>query len=544
MVYRRNLGSLGASFQPTQQNAFVPASLGGLNLFDALSNMSQMDALKMFNLMPTPQGLRVRQGHVEWATNVPGGVRSIVPFEGQAQDNTEDKLFAVGVQGIYEVTANGTTAPVLVMDFYDPEPDPVPEQTGRGVYTHFTSDASEHWLFYADGDAGLFTYEESTGLWAVAAGITGVDVADVAFVNLHKQRVWMIEKDSADAWYLPVDSVAGAATKFTFGSKFTHGGNLVGLYTWSIDGGDGVDDYLVAISRAGDVLIYRGADPETTDWALVGSWYIGEVPNSRRIVTEYGGSFFILSVYGLTDLRTLLEGEDISNEMFSPARKVSEPLSEEVSAQLSSPAWQLSQHPQENALVVVQPFNSSINQAPLQLIQNTLTKGWAYWRNLPMKCMDVWQGRMYFGTEGGEVMLYGGNLDGTLTDGTPGVAREFEVLTAFNPLTDNPLQFKNVSYMRTLMRVSGNYRVNTKAIYDFDLNDKAATPGIAGETNVAIFDTDSWNQSVWGGSPVPKELITGDLGMGRMVATSTVGSTSGYFVLLNWDIIYKRGGPL
>jgi hypothetical protein len=471
-------------------------------------------------------------------------VRTIIPFEGQPQDNTEDRLFAVTAEGIYNVTANGETAPTQVADFYSPEPDPVPEQAGRGVYTHFTSDAAEHYLFYADGDAGLWEYQESTGLWSVPAGITGVDVADIAFVTVHKQRIWLVEKNSSDAWYLPVDSISGAATKFTFGSKFVNGGNLVGLWTWSIDGGDGVDDYLVAISRAGDVLLYRGSDPSLADWSVVGAWYIGEVPNSRRIVNEFGGSFFMLSSYGLTDLQTLLQGEDIANENTSPARKVSALLSEDLNDDSSDPVWQLGQYPGENVMTIVQPFDSTINEEPLQLVQNTLTNGWSYWRDIPMRCMDVWQGRMYFGTEDGRVCLYGGSLDNTDVNGEGGVARSFEVLTAFGPLEQNPLQFKNVHHVRTLMNVSGNFKVNSRAIYDFNVNKRAASPGIAGGTNIAIWDTDSWNLSFWGGSPTPQEVIVGDMGIGRMVAVSTVGSSSGLFTLLSWDVMFTRGGPL
>jgi hypothetical protein len=544
MVYRRNLGVLGASFQPTAQSSFYPPSVGGLNAFDSLANMPLQDAIYLYNLLPTPYGLDLRLGHVEWATGAGSEVRTVLPFEGQAADSANDRLFAVTPAGIYNVTANLTTSPSQVADFYSPEPSPYPEQAGRGVYTHFTSDASDHYMFYADGDAGLWLYDESTDTWTqqTTSEITsGIDPEDCAFVMSHKQRIWLVPKESADAYYLGVDAIAGASTKFTFGSKFAQGGTLVGLWSWSLDGGNGVDDYLVAISRSGDVLVYRGSDPAATDWAIVGSWYVGEVPNSRRITIEQGGSFYILSSYGLIDLRALMQGEDLTNEeRVSPARKVSKLLAEDLRDYLDDPVWQIGQFSTDNLLMVVQPQEPS--RPYEQLVQNTLTKGWCYFRDLPMLCMAEWQGRMYFGTSDGKVMLYGGNLDGTDVEGTPGQARQFEVLTAFGPLEQNAVQYKNVHHVRTLMRVAGNYKINTKAVYDFNINDRAALPGIAQATEVAIWDTDSWNLSVWGGSPVPQDLIVGDLGLGRMVAVSTRGSSSGVFQLLSWDVMYTRGG--
>jgi len=104
---------------------------------------------------------------------------------------------------------------------------------------------------------------------------------------------------------------------------------LMGLWNWTVDGGDGVDDYLIAIGRAGDVIVYRGEDPEIsaidTDgasgapWVQAGSWYIGDMTASRRPVVEYGAEMYILSTFGLTNLSDLLRGAAVSNLRNSPA---------------------------------------------------------------------------------------------------------------------------------------------------------------------------------------------------------------------------------
>lgn len=543
MVFPRTPSRRAAQSSKRVQKATFPPNVGGLNAFDALTNMPLTDALILFNFLPTPYGLELRKGYVEWATGTGAEVRTVLPFEGQLADNSADRLFAVTAAGIYGVTANGEISPTQVADFYDPEPDPVPEQAGRGVYTHFTSDASEHYMFYADGDAGLWLYSETSDSWTrqTTTEITsGIDPEDCAFVVSHKQRIWMVPKESADAFYLGIDAIAGASTKFTFGSKFTQGGTLVGLWSWSLDGGDGVDDYLVALSRSGDVLIYRGSDPSLPDWSLVGSWNVGEVPNSRRVVTEYGGSLYILSSFGLVDLQALMQGEDLTNEItVSPARKISRLLADAVNENLAAPEWQMSQFSSDNFLTVIEPKEETYPYE--QFVQNTLTKGWTKFRDAPMVCTCEWQGRMYFGTTDGKVMLYGGNLDGTNVEGDPGAARQFEVLTAYGPLGSDDMSYKNIQYVRTLIRSAGNFKINTKPVYDFSLTDKASLPGLSQTSNVAIWDTDSWNQSVWGGSPQPRDIITGDMGMGRMAAISTVGSSSGYLLLVSWQALFTQG---
>lgn len=547
MVYRKQVGRLGGAQQPSVQPHSIPPSFRGLDRFNSLAAMPQDSAVLLYNLLPTSFGLRLRDGYVEWANGFGNEVRTIIPFEGQAEDGTDDKLFAVTGEGIFDATSQGTTSPSKVADFYlDPDPADYPTQAGRGVYTHFTSDASDHYLLYADGDAGLWRYDESTDTWALAAGITGVAAADVAFVVSHKQRIWMVEKDSADAWYLPVDAISGTATKFTFGSKFKHGGNLVGLYSWSIDGGDGVDDYLIGVSRAGDVLVYRGGDPSLTDWELVGSWFIGEVPNSRRISISFGSTFYLLSTYGLTDIAELLRGQDISNMMSSPSRQVTDLLRQELQSKKEYPEWQVVHFPGQSFIQIVVPRGITVNRPYEQFTQDLVTTGWGIYRGLPMICADSWKGNYFFGTEDGKVFRYGGGLDNILIDPDEAdpYAREFEVLPAFSPIGGSPSTFKFVHYIRTMMLASANFTINAIPVFDYDLLTKPPLPGVAGFVDAALWDQALWDQAYWGGPLRPREKVTGGQGMGRMVSVSCRGTAVGEFYILGWEAMYSSGGLL
>jgi hypothetical protein len=300
-------------------------------------------------------------------------VRAIIPFQGQ--DPTNDKMWAVTADGIYDVTTYNTTSPTRDVTFANTSTD-----SGYGVWTEMTLDTGAQVLFYADPQNGLHQYTESTGLWTVPS-FTGPTVANIAFVVLHKQRLWVIEKGSGDAWYSPVDSIAGVMTKFTFGSKFTYGGSLAGLWTWTIDGGAGVDDFLVAISRGGDVLVYQGSDPSLQDFGVIGNWYIGEVPDSRRIVEKHGGEMYALSTFGVVSLRDLMQGADASDVRASASAKVNRVLRAAVIDKNSDYGWALQVFPPDGFMQILAPFGTAVDA--LQYNQNLLTKAWGYWSGVP-----------------------------------------------------------------------------------------------------------------------------------------------------------------
>jgi hypothetical protein len=544
MVYRRNLGVLGRSFQPTIQSVKPPIPTGGLNDLNALSEMPANDAIVLENIVPTQFGLRVRQGYSEWVVGLDNPVRSLIPFEGQENLGTSDRLFAVTPQGIYDVSARNTS-PTLVMAFYtDPQPSPYPELAGIGNYTHFTTDADVNVLFYADGDTGLYRYDQLTDTWATAPSITGVSVSDIAFVAVHKQRVWLVESESTAAWYLPVAAIQGAATKFTFGNKFTHGGYLVGLYSWTLDGGEGVDDYLIALSSSGDLLIYQGSDPSQPDWGLVGSWFIGEIPNSRKVAVDFGSSLYFLSSYGLINVAELLRGQDISAELPSPAAKVASGLRTLISERGSLPNWQLLHFPGENQIQIIIPQPNATARSHITYVQNTLRNAWAVWRNVPILSAEVWQGEYYFGTEDGRVMLYGGSRDNTLLDGTPGTPRRFRGLTAFFPLGENAAQFVNVEYVRTVLAGDGLYSYDCKVLFDYDRNNPVAVPELLQvvQSGIGVWGVSLWGQVRWGGAEVNREYIVGNFGLGRVCSISFAGESISETVLYGWDVMYTRGG--
>jgi len=421
---------LGSAPNATVEPYSVPGSVGGVNSLDSLMMMPEQDCIYTYNLMPVEYGLRLRKGYRQWATDCvespqrgsSSDVKSMIPYESQLRDAARDRLFAVTEEGIWNVTNFGEQNPSQEVVFS------VTDGAGYGVWTEFTNDSGRHFLFYADSINGLHQYEEGVG-WSQPVGGTGpgewqyldggtptaFPVDDIAFVCVHKLRIWVILENSDDAWYLPLYSIAGELKKFSFGSKLVHGGNLMGIYTWSLDGGDGMDDYFIACSRGGDVAVYRGSDPEATDWSIVGSWFIGELPESRRVAAEYGSEMYILSTFGITSLRDLLQGTVANDLRSSPSAKVNRFLQADVNSGKVNQEWAVEIHPADGFMQVLTPAPS--NTPFIQYNQNLQTKAWGFWRDVPVISATTWNGDYFMGGMDGVVYIYDGELDGTTLPG-------------------------------------------------------------------------------------------------------------------------------
>ncbi len=403
----------------TKQIYTVPASTGGINALSSLMGMPPQDCLYCHNLMPSEYGMRLRKGFKEWGRGVTGDkqINTIIAFEGQAADSSKDRLWGVTEDGIWDFTVPDQTSPNQDVIF--------PDQTvgsGWGVWTEFTRDNGDRYLYYADGKNGIHEYSEDTGGWSVPSFQGDMVEADVAFVMSWKNRMWMVEENSGLAWYTDVNSQAGQVTKFVFGSKFEHGGEVKAMYNWTVDGGNGIDDMLVVISRGGDVLIYKGLDPDLPSsdintLSLVGSYYIGEIPETRRVGVEYGGELYLLSTFGITSVRDLLQGVDPSTPS-GPALKISRLIRDSIVAGKDEHNWSVNIHPTDGFMQVTFPYSEPAQAKQLQ--QNLLTQSWGMWRGVPVNCAETWNDKYYIGDKEGVIWLYDGTLDG-VTNNKPSV---------------------------------------------------------------------------------------------------------------------------
>lgn len=495
----------------------IPAPTGGLNAKDAIAAMPPTDAAVMDNWFPTPSNVQVRNGYTAWATGLPGQVNSLCCFNSP----TTRKLFAASGANIYDVTAKGAV--------------------GAAVVSGQTSDKWQHinvgtpgaqFLYMVNGSDSPQLYNGST--WQAVTGasapiaITGVTTSLLVHVQLFKGRVFFIEANSTRAWFLPLNSVGGAANSLDFSGFLNLGGYLVAMMTWSIDNAGGSDTMAAFISSEGEVLLYRGSDPSyASSWFLQGQFRVGR-PVGRRCFTKLGSDVAIISADGLFPMSQALL-TDRSQRQDAVSNKITNLINSDVQVYSGNFGWQPILFPIGNKLIVNVP---QVVGAQYQYVMNTVNGAWCRFTGWNANCFELMGDQLMFG--GAQVY----QADTGFTDnGGPITATCVQAPQYFDSTEQKqftmarPIMYSNAS-------VRPAFQINT----DFDLS----TPTMQSTfTNV--------NQTPWGspwGSPWSsvskiKKDWQNVYGVGFTGAPAM--SLSIKNAQLNWqstDVCFIKGDPL
>lgn len=522
----------------TTKPVSLPAPQGGVNRVDGLAAMPPQDAIFLYNMIPSEYGTKVRNGYAAWATEVgSGGVRTIIPFTGASGG----ALFACAEDGIYDITTS-VTNPTAELTFAVTD-----STSGVGTWANFVNDAAAYFCLYADETNGYHVYTDATSTWAkVAMGgggteISGVDPDNLAFVTLFKNRVWFVERDSGNAWYLSAGALYGAATKFNFGNKFAHGGHLVALYSWTVDGGEGVDDYLIAIGSGGDVLVYKGSDPATaTDWFQHGSWFIGPPPQGRRVAGSFSGELYLLSTYGIIPMSKLLSGTLVQLQEVQLSRKISPIINNVMVATLDTLGWEIRLVPSKNFMIVSTPKREGFYYT--QLVYSLNTPAWSVFRDVPYFTGDTWEGEFYFSDSEGNVYRYTGFQDNVDIDGENGVAITWSGLTSFQGF-GNDGTYKRLNFIRPIFLSDAAPDYVVEARYDYDLSEVFGASSPATSSG-SLWDVAEWDVGLWGGEIAVSEAVRGGANMGRVVSVGFEGNSLADTILVKFDLMIDSGGLL
>jgi hypothetical protein len=504
----------------------------------------------MSNLTPRQYGLEVRSGFKEYAYGFAGesnGVRAVIPYEGSVEAGTEDRLFVATREGIYNVSSSTTTpgSPVYTWT----------TKTGDAGYCSYTSITllGGKWLLICDAVNGYVAYEEDTHTWSVPA-VTNVSAGNLRFVTVWKNRVWFVEKDSGTAWYLGVGSVAGAATSVDFGNRFIAGGFLNSLWSFTRDAGQGIDDFLIVLSSAGDCLVYSGTDPDT-DLNLVGNWVLGKLPKGRRVAASVGGDLYVISSYGIISIAQVLNGVDLGDKPSYITGKITPMVSSDFAVYGDTRGWDLVNYTSAGLLVLVVPIASLTDTPYRQYVMNTDTRAWTRWDTIPMDSVGVWKGEFYFGsttthgTSGGGVHKLSGNSDHQdITVGDTGIPINSFLLTSYGS-PGNKGNFLQVPTVRPFLAAIATPTYDVSAAYDFDLNDQLPSlpPTYDPVTTGSVWDSTEyfWDTAVWTENySLPVGEVKGTYGIGRFVALKLRMSSSSQTTFLGFAISLLPGGPL
>lgn len=521
----------------------IPASMEGINAVTSLALQSPAECVYTYNLISQDLGMVVRTGFEEWANGWTGSIaKTAIPFEGH--QDADDKLFTANDEGIWDCTTEGTVAPTQVLTWAV-----TGGEAGYCSYQVFTNDGNDMFVLLCDRVNGYHVYTQTTDTWAaVATGAGANQIAGVAatlldYVMVWKNRVWFVEKDSSNGWYLDIATLYGTATKFNFGSQFRQGGALRMLYNWSLDGGLGIDDLLVAVSGAGDVVVYQGTDPDTAaTFALTGSWFIGGVPKGNRFGAEFGGEVYILSVYGLLPISQLLNGSSTNDPNTYLTAKISPFIRQVMTEYREDLGWQVVIHPEDAQLNIDTPQDTI--RGNVAFVQYFGNQAWSMVRGVDKFHTVNWRGKTYFTLgDRNSLAIKRGNKDNVwideATDGVPAPI-EWSILTSYQNMGE-PARYKRCQYIRPQFIADALPSFSVAARYDFDIAEEGAAPALP-VVQGGLWNISNWDDAVWVGSLERIDNARGARGMGRNIAIALRGTSVSRTILVAFDVITDSGG--
>lgn len=498
----------------------LPAPIGGLNARDALSAMKPEDAIIIDNIIPDNGKCRLRSGYEEHANGIPSNyVETVMEY---APPNGLVQLFAAGQTEIYDVTSAGAVGAAVVTG----------QTNGRWQSTMMATTGG-NFLAIVNGVNNYQTYNGSawTDQNAAILGITGgsADTKEFSNIALHASRLWFVQRNTLDAWYLPTGAITGTVVKFPLGPLCKLGGSLLAIGTWTKDGGDGMDDLWVAITTKGEVIVYQGTDPASADtWQKVGVFRIAE-PIGKRCMIKVGGDLGIITSTGIALLSQLI-GTNLSGQRrISITNKISGAFIDMYKTAGGNFGWQIQEFASQALVLINVPAVERTTS--YQFVINIETGGWCRFTGINALCWGTKNSELYFGAADGKVYKFGDALSDN------GAAIPWIVQMSFNRLKGN--NNKVFRMARALLNTITGYIPAVGLLFNYDT--APPTPGLPLATGSGPpWNTTAWNTAAWGSTTEEAATWQSVEGEGRSVSIVLSGASNGAPMEFNEvDLMYE-----
>jgi len=478
--------------------------------------MREDEATILDNWFPEESSVRIRRGSASHATGLGSTVESVMTYAGGASE----KMFAAADGAVYETTNSGAVGAAEFSSMLN----------NRWQHDNFGNSAG-NFLYIVNGFDAPRYYDGSSWTVPTITG-SGLTASNLIYVNAFKRRLFFIEKNTLSFWYFPVETIAGAITRFRLDPLSKLGGYLMAMGNWTVDGGDGIDDYAIFLTSKGEVFIFQGTDPgDANNWAHVGTYRIG-APIGRRCLEKLGSEIIAVTEDGFVPMSQFLPSGRAGGAK-ALSDRVSGAISDAVRDRRTNFGWQPIVYPAGHMMLFNVPIRESIEAH--QYVLNTNTGAWCRFKDWNANCFGIFGDNLYFGGNGTVYKADTGDSD-------DGADISATVRTSFSYL-GNPGRNKTIMLARPLLSTDGNLTTAMGVDVDFASDTPTGTPTFteaAGENwNEAV-----WNEAVWGGKPEVKKDWQAVSGYGDAFAlrfnTSTQGEVK--WSATNW--LYEPGALL
>jgi len=501
----------------------------------SVAEADPLSAVIMENVFPEAEAVRSRRGYTLHAT-VSGNVYSLLRY---VNDDSINRLFAATDTTIYNVTSSGAGVSAVTGLLW-----------GYWQQVMFSTPGGQ-FLVIVNGLDGVRTYD-ATGGWvnrtaSFVATTTppGPTPPAASFINLHshKHRLWFVEKDSMDLWYLPVDSVQGPCAKFPVGALFTAGGYVMAIGSYSVDAGDGMDDVFVIVTSEGQVALYAGTNPDAaTDWSLIGVYSIGK-PIGRRCLFDVGGDLLIINEDGVLPISRAIRIERAVAGEKSITANIRQAYVKATRQSRNTLGWEITSYPLRNMALLNVPGSGVV--ATEQFAYNTITGAWGRFTHQPALTWVAFGDNLYFGAIGAVYRAEYGATDYNLPI-------PIKILPAFSHLGRRG-RLKSVKDIKLYISTDiVGLQLGVAVATDYTEPTTAIAGSNAPDDVFFQWDVTPWDgPTVWyGGEQVSNDWVgVGNIGtvVAPYISANIDASSAGAEFTFRWlatDFLYEPGGVL
>ena len=415
-----------------------PPPTGGWNTRDEISDMDSRDAPYLENWFPDNTSVRVRNGcRFTASVSCPANFRTLIEY-----NDPEVSAMIVGSGG--SITAyNDSTNTVLASGFVVNEWNGV--NFGGQMILVNGFDHPQRIVY----DGG-FTCEN--------ASITGpATVSTLIDAHVFKSRVFYVEKGTADFWYTETDAIAGTLTRFPLSRVARGGGELLAIRSWTIDGGDGPDDYAVFFMSTGEVIAYQGTDPgRSGQWGLVGRYQLPELIG-RRCIAQSAGKIYVITNKDLMIL------PDAFQQPTPPSSKLTGAISEAWADFSTLPGWQFTVFQTGGIALLNVPTGATTSKQFVINLKNGASTLYTGWNTF---CFGIWDNRLFMNRYGTASLLRAdyGMDDGFTANNTTAITCRAQL----SPSNLGQQEYKEVKDYRLKLSFEGTATVSSGLCYDYN----------------------------------------------------------------------------
>lgn len=366
----------------------IPSPYGGINTRDGVAALKPHEARSLVNWDCEGNSCRPRKGFISDSTGLQSSyaVKTLAAYNGASGT----KRIGVNAGKIWDCSS---AVAVLLYD---------------GMYAddRFQTECYNGYLFGVNGTDTPWSY---SGTAVAATGWLGAGLTLSNLINVRKvrNRVWLCEKNSADAWYGDIGAITGTLTKFQL-SQIASGGYLMAIGAHSQDAGDGPDDYTVFVMSTGEVIVYAG-DPSTT-FSKVGNYFM-PAPVGRQCLVNIGGALAVITTIGLVPVQAAVTGVAFDDFALGNYGKIGPSIRDDFTHYGTLAGWQAVYH--EGKVIINVPLTSASSK---QWVFNALTGAWTTWEGFSAAALCAQSSDLYFGswTDGVTYKRSGTTDNGTL----------------------------------------------------------------------------------------------------------------------------------